>query len=452
MKEEANNDQLERALREEAEDFRLLPSSKVWEGIEKQINPRRRYDIVWWIAAAGLLLLLTGTWFVWQHKSPDTPSKDLTQKNKETIKPPQRTWAPLNRQNREKVSQQEEKQSTQTRHQQGITKREPKVSEKKDISAGMAALNEKDSNSSFLVFLKKIPFSFEQKQENPLPHLAFSGKINFAEKESNAELANQDSQSEVQKKGKVSWQVFFTPGISYRSFTINESSMLGSSAAPAPGNSLAASPSSKVIEHRKDDAWEAGFRVSWHLKKGWETQTGLSVMHSGYSIHAFGSYPAYINNNGNTAFTDASSANSYYTAYSLSLRAAAVPQASSAVFLHNRYLHVELPLLIGKEFGDPQKINVAIAAGPALTYMLSSNSIMYAPGSGRYFTNKDYLKPFNLNFQLEAELHIPLNKKLQFTVGPSFQYQVLSTYENYPLVKEHPYSIGIKTGIRLNPD
>lgn len=463
--EETNNDNLERQLREAAEDFQLQPSAKVWEGIQSEIRPNRRRYVFWWLAAAALVLMGLGTWFILQQKAPEARQPDLTQKSENKIQQTEGSIRPSSPKNTEKTLAITKGQPTGTKpgSEKAATKKyQQKIPGKKIASTRLLSDKKTDdqSNADFLPFLENIQPVFEPLKNPEATGLAFSNKIKHAEKnKNNLEQAKQDlNQSPAKKEKKLSWQFYFTPGVSYRNFTLNKTKtssqdLSSTSNSPMQGNNpnstiAARRPSPKKIEHRKDWGWEAGVRASLNLEKDWIVQTGLSVARLGYSIHAFGSYPVYVSNSGNASITNAAGANSYYTSYFLNATAAAAP-APSATFLQNRYLMAELPLLVGKQFGEPGKTNFVVLAGPGLAYLLGSSSIIYAPGPGRYFTNKDYLKPLNLNIRLEASFHIHLNKYLQITVGPSFQYQLLSTYKDYPQVKEHPYLIGIKTGIQL---
>jgi hypothetical protein len=105
-------------------------------------------------------------------------------------------------------------------------------------------------------------------------------------------------------------------------------------------------------------------------------------------------------------------------------------------------------LLISRRFGQAGKIHFNVAAGGGVLYLIKSSAIIFAPESGRYFRDEDMLKPFNGSLHLEADVVFPLSKKINFTIGPSMQYQVFSTYKDYPQVKEHPYFPGIRAALQ----
>src|SRR5690606_4434090 len=64
MKEEFSNNELEKRLKQEADQFTLPPSEEVWDRINQQLHPRKnRRGWLW--AAAGLLVLLLGAYFLW---------------------------------------------------------------------------------------------------------------------------------------------------------------------------------------------------------------------------------------------------------------------------------------------------------------------------------------------------------------------------------------------------
>src|SRR6478672_1096167 len=56
MKEDFNNRDFERFVKENADQYRMFPSEKVWNGIDKALHTRRK----WYGLGLALLLLLTG--------------------------------------------------------------------------------------------------------------------------------------------------------------------------------------------------------------------------------------------------------------------------------------------------------------------------------------------------------------------------------------------------------
>ncbi|MGH2644824.1 MAG: hypothetical protein ACRDE2_12795, partial [Chitinophagaceae bacterium] len=118
-------------------------------------------------------------------------------------------------------------------------------------------------------------------------------------------------------------------------------------------------------------------------------------------------------------------------------------------YLHNSYSLIEIPFLINKQFGNSHGVAFNVCAGVGLSYLFHANPVIYSPVSGRYFSDNHYIRSINGDYHIETSVLILLSSQLKLDIGPSFQYQILSSYKNYPAVKEHPYFIGLKTGLQL---
>jgi hypothetical protein len=104
--------------------------------------------------------------------------------------------------------------------------------------------------------------------------------------------------------------------------------------------------------------------------------------------------------------------------------------------------------MLAGEFGGAGKLSYTLAGGAVLGWVVSSDPVIYSPDSKRYFTGSCYVRRFRTGLELEALVNLPLQGALQISTGPSLQYQLSSSYRNYPQVKEHPYLLGISAGLQ----
>src|SRR5699024_2070567 len=257
--------------------------------------------------------------------------------------------------------------------------------------------------------------------------------------------------SKQEGRRKISVGLYYTPGMSYRSLkegTIQQRQVPSDVVSVPPGLlavndenlMMRVTRKEKPMQQKLSWGWGTGLRVGVPFGKNWMLQTGLSLQQTTYDIKAYKQDPAYVTGDGSSSMVAASAANSTFARF-----AGGPSGVEKSTTLENRYVSTELPLLIGKRFGHPDKLSFTLLAGAGLTYLIHSNAIIYAPQSQRYFSDDDYLSRFNSNLILEANMNIPLGNHFGFSIGPALQYQLFSSYKAYRAVQEYPYLIGIKT-------
>ncbi|TAM99351.1 MAG: hypothetical protein EPN39_06805 [Chitinophagaceae bacterium] len=486
MTDPIEHNDIEKRLKKAAEDFLPAPPGRVWENVRDELHPHRRtYFLAY--AAAILLLLAVSVYFLQRQYAHSSRKPSLTQQATPVTLPAQ---IPSSQTNNNLSNERETNQSGQTGAIAGKTAGE---NQKESESVRLAAKTfrksplhkinrEKDeernnaTGGSFHKETVQTPGTKteNQKDEAPgLPHLKnLSAQLNtsslssvkvqvesfplqFAKNISNLSVILPQGKEQFinDKKGKgiteklhrkPAFEIFYAPSLGYRTLTKGTSAIMTNSSSSA----LDQFGSSSAVSHLKQQpewSWSAGARIVFPLGKSWSLQTGLSATEMNYRIAAYGTYPVYIQNNANAA------SYSYYampgrqvSSLGVNAFAAARPQLS---YLHNSYITGEIPLLINKQFGNPHSITINLGAGAGLSYFFHSSPVIYSPSPGRYFMDDRYIRPVNANFHVETSVLIPLGSHLKLDFGPSFQYQVLSSYKNYPVIKEHPYLLGLKTGL-----
>ena len=448
-------------MRDSAEDFLSEPSDEVWLRINNELHPQTRRYALWW--AAGILLLISSGIYMVQRRHTASTGQAFSEKLHEPKLPGN---APDHSANG--LLQNESRSSAEKKN---ITTAKRKGSAAGRFSPSSAPASQQETDRS--ISMEERNNSFQKRYTLPLLRNSLSGhtdmpKLVFPEAGISLPVRMSDLKVEqpasvwqqdlIQEKGPAAevarkqWRkkpvlgFSFTPGIGYRVLKIAPPEPVYASPAPprSGSNSLSsaqASGSRVRFKQEPDWSWVAAAQVTIPLGKQWFMQSGLSVTRISYRILAYGTYPAYVQNNGDPSIASRRNINSFYTTN-------AVVPVTKPSYIHNRYLAAEVPLLIGWQLGNPDKTSFSIGAGAGLSYLLGSNTVIYSPDSRRYFTDKDYPRTINGNLHLETSVHLPLTEKFRISVGPSFQYQAFSTYKNYPQVKEHPYFLGIKTGLQ----
>lgn len=484
MNDPIEHNDFEKRLKKAAGDFMPAPSSRVWENVRDELHPHRRTYILT-VAAALLLLIAVGVYFL-QRQYAHSSSKPSLAQQIIPVKSPVQTHPT---QTNNKLSNGlEANQSGQTG---AIAGKTSKDTQKESESTGLAEktfqksfpnkINHKKgfqlNNSTVGSFHKETAQTLDtkigkQKTEtvglsylknlspqlntyflSSIPSKVESFPLQFTKNINNFQvvLPQEKEQFISNKKRKVIsekllrkpvFEIFYAPSLGYRTLKGASGIMTNNSS-----SALDQFGSSSAVSHLKQQpewSWSAGARIIFPLGKSWSLQTGLSAAEMNYRIAAYGTYPVYIQNN--------AAAYSYYAmpgrqVSSMSVNAFAATRAQLS-YLHNSYITSEIPLLINKRFGNPHGITINLGAGAGFSYFFHSNPIIYSSSSGRYFVDDHYIRPVDANFHFETSVLIPLSTHLKLELGPSFQYQILSSYKHYPAIKEHPYLLGLKTGLQ----
>ena len=477
----------EQQLRQAADRFKMEPSEGLWQRVQQNL-PEARKPVLWWrwaAAAAVLLLAGLGGWYLLSPKSSEAPG--LVSNTPGVHQPAAPAAAgsssaasnyahPADSAGMAGPSSMAASQSISgmaegaVAHAQPLTaaqtdasppserRQQPQAPSETNTLSGSYSVTETPAGESG----RKLPLlggaaemDLPETTPGTAPDMQYSAAITrllLQQAGSPALLALNSAES---KEGaKLTVGLFFTPGVSYRTLKTGTTPSPAMNSAPVQNFTngqlvsqdvvMRVNAREKPMQQKQGWGWGSGLRLALHLPENWILQTGLSLRQTNYEVTAYQQNPAYVTSEGAIAELPAPVTNSSYARY-----AAGYGQPQRPTTLENRYLSTELPLLVGKRFGHPDAFSFTVLAGAGLTYLLQSNSVMYAPASQRYFYDKSYLSPFNSSLILEASMHIPLSRNLGFSIGPALQYQMFSSYKDYSAVKEYPYLIGLKTAFLL---
>ena len=118
-----------------------------------------------------------------------------------------------------------------------------------------------------------------------------------------------------------------------------------------------------------------------------------------------------------------------------------------------RYTYLQIPMIMGYDFVQSDKISVGVRVGPVLSVLLATKqlSAAYDPGNKRVVSINDIApEQVSLNWQAMAGLNtsIRVTKALQFEAEPSIRYYFNSVYEK-PVPSWKPWSISIRLAMML---
>lgn len=236
---------------------------------------------------------------------------------------------------------------------------------------------------------------------------------------------------------KLSWQLFVTPTISYRKLGENKSFSGSNNSGAYPFASL--SDVNKAVTHKPDIGLQIGFSGRYPVTKSLKVLAGLQFNINRYDIKAF-AYPgevAVINldgGNNNTVSTW-----TYYRSQS----------GYKSDWLKNFYLSVSLP--IGAEvklFGDKKK-SFGVAATIQPTYIIKDRAYLISTDYKNYAEVPWLIRRMNVSTGFETFVNYTKGKT-RWQIGPQVRYQLLSSFQNKYPVKENLFDFGVKVGVTLN--
>jgi len=497
MEEEARND-FEKSLRESAKDFRVNPSTEVWEGVRERLHGSGRVVPAWWKWAAAAVVLGAGIWGVSRYERLAQPP--ISQVSRDASRPAaspgaagvssdqtvqggeQRVSSALKQGARADVLRDSAvARSAAPKPPAAVTA--SAASRPASGSAGgprpatAAAAQGEPVPSNVLTasfprqgialpgaFMlpvitaspaARVPFSSGAPvmTEAPAPRKAWHAPV-VPDSGIAGPLYGKASPKASLPTSRLSWGVYLTPGIGYRTFSTrrpHESSTMNmdpGSSGSRPGLTYFTSRRQTRItyHHSPQQSWAVGARVYYRLNDAWSLQSGLSVSQTGYQARVYEASAAYVDRSGMAQPADAGRpVNSGAMSYAAS---AVIPKTNE---FDVRYLAIEVPAMVHRSIHTRGSLSIDLGAGAGLSYLAGSNSLIYSPVSGRYFSDERRLRDLNADLHLEASLVIPASRHLHFTVGPALQYQASSSYKGYNLVREHPYILGMQLGAKWLP-
>ncbi|MBN8876429.1 MAG: hypothetical protein J0I32_02720 [Sphingobacteriales bacterium] len=476
MESNYSNRDFEQFVKQNADEYRMFPSEKVWNGVHNALHTRRR----WTGFGLAFLLLLTGGAVSWvmtmypvSKKSQDITSVESSKTNTTGSTTP---------------ADQPGVQPTETkepRHIHGILPFNKETEENIDVK--VAAIPAPSSaepgllRPAFPAEIAPVVPEYQQTIERveksaPAPiHTAHvkdadpagttAVRITATETLSspvvNETAAVTDNRAAMPAgfteeppltiesvinsykfqriPKKISWQLFITPTVSYRKLGVNKgfNNVTGTGYPFSP----ALSDVNEAVTHKPDLGLQLGFTARYPLSNSINLRAGFQFNVNRYDIKAF-TYTGEMATIGLNSPTPGSSSVSAYTRYRNY-------SGYKADWLKNFYYSVSLP--IGAElkvFGN-NKTSFGIAGTIQPTYVISDGAYLLSTDYKNYAKVPWLTRNFNMNTGFEAFVNYTRGKT-RWQVGPQFRYQLLSSFENKYPVKENLFDFGLKVGVTLN--
>lgn len=493
MESNFDNNDFERFLKQNADQYRMFPSENVWEGIHNSLHTRRRWHGLW----LALLLLTTGavTWimlttpgskkdsYIAARKpepkkqtpantlaEPVTPLKTVHNKKTPIASPgneeknifmavdewnsPEATpvipapdnasavaMAPMSTM-LEKINAGFPVQASPARNPAPVITRST-IRQEEELIAGAPSLSAPEKivipsiagdliadPSTVATPDKQAVTVTEVNKEDLLYPLSIESVIN--------------SYTAARKVRKAKWQVFVTPTVTYRKLNENKQ-FINSARSNMSPTSLTYSPDlNNIVTHRPDLGLQLGISMSYPLSRKLSLVTGLQFNISKYDIWAY-NYPSEIatvalaNDYGGTSTV------STVTNY----RIVGVNRANKANWLRNFYYSASAPIGLEYKAFKTKRAAVGIAATFQPTYVLGNRAYVISTDYKNYMEVPSLTRKWNINAGFEAFAGFNVGKTA-WRIGPQARYQTMSSFKKEYPVQEHLFDYGLKLGIQLN--
>lgn len=239
------------------------------------------------------------------------------------------------------------------------------------------------------------------------------------------------------KNAKISWVYYITPAISYRLYSrqgnIADQNLLGYS------NNLTNLNLSKAVTHMASIAGEAGMAMKYSLSKKLKFTSGLQVNYSAYAVQANNIHPiiaTLILHDKKTGYPYPFSSISYF----------GNGPGNVPVNLHNYNVQLSLPVGLEYEFAGNKEVQFSLAGSLQPSFVIANKMYILSTDKRNYLTNEALDRNLNIATNIGTFVSFSSNK-LKWQIGPQVYYQLLSSYRNEYQVKEHFIDYGIRVGI-----
>ncbi|HLG40230.1 MAG TPA: hypothetical protein VI461_11200, partial [Chitinophagaceae bacterium] len=243
-------------------------------------------------------------------------------------------------------------------------------------------------------------------------------------------------------KKRVSWQVYFTPTVSYRKLRDNKSLQNSTFFLNNRnyGYPFASTGSvNTAVTHKPDLGLELGFSAGYPLSKTFKLTAGLQFNINRYDIRAYvyNREPATINLNGdgNNSLTTWTSYRNY--------------NGYKSDWLKNFYFSASAPVGAQVRLFGNNKTHFGFAGTVQPTLILRDRAYLISSDYKNYAEVPDLIRRFNMNTSFETFISYK-NRNTRWQIGPQVRYQVLSSFQSKYPVKENLFDFGVKIGISLN--
>ncbi len=460
------SEDFEDLLKESADDFKMIPSKKVWHGIYNDLHPGRRWPSIGMSLIFIFTLILVGHLNTQQgHHTYFADVKKTTQIQKNTLVNNNNTSAP-NTTLKNNFSKRGNQFTSKINPTQNINNSTHNIitSDKNEGNENIVGVNpptiyaENNKEQSSVATLNKVDLDESSKNiylnseilsntnlvkvnakiaEPAINTVVVKPTVTKNDKNTSNEVNSIAAQTEtihlpffkIHKNSKTNLAFYVSPTISYRNF----SGSISNGSATSTNADL-----NKSVKHDVAPGFEAGTVLKYTISKKLKFTTGLQFNYSAYTIRANSIHPT------NATLMLYDQTNSPYQISTISYFGNG--SGAGLMNLHNYSLQLSLP--VGFEYvlagNDKMQLNAAASLQPS--WVIANQAYLLSTDKLDYLSQASLSRKWNMSTNIGTFLSFNSNK-FAWQIGPQVHYQLLSSYTHDYRVKEHFIDYGIRLAI-----
>jgi hypothetical protein len=494
----------EQFLKETVDDFRMVPSKKVWTSVYNNLHPGKK-----WPSITTWLLILFSISFLSIHNSNKTPVSVALQNNKQPIE----QLSTLS-----STSANHTNQATQTTVLAGRNKNGSSINRNINRTTSSVTYAQVESNID-LLDNANIPSEIMTAESNTTTNVSSShktekissiarttadnvspGNTGFTQV-SLSEATATESQSPVMAsfinsryqrfsqietyntaslltirkpllrkrfiinstdrewmedfafhnkpknkwKGRLAYQMYVTPSVGYRSMASNIDNKPITSSALNPGNGNLQAEN-YGFRHSPGLNLEAGGAFLLNVTRTLRLKAGMQLNYNNYKVHA--------HEMDHPAFTTLLLKNRATDLPELVSKASTIANISEGgndgKKLNNNSFQISLPIGADVKLAGNDQLQWYVGASIQPGIVLGGNPYLISSDMKNYVYDPSLLRRFNVSSSFETFISYRLKNGAVLNAGPQLRYQLLSSYSSRYNYDEKLYNLGVKLGITRN--
>ena len=454
MERQFYNEDFERLLKDNANQYKMYPSEKVWKGINSALHSRRRW---YGISALAMLLISASLVTVFvvnnnitskqlaENSKSKSPKNNFIQKTTSTIGIKNPMVNPAASQTIQKGKDLNSFQPivNSAPSEQLIIKNEEPFS---NVNSSFVKtknsekeISENSANEFQPVIKGKINSPLVPEVQN---NQSISQKINdnlistdLLYNEMLAIASNLAPVPVKKRQARLTGQFYFTPTVSYRTLTENKKYY---SANGTYGYFQV--DVNNLVKHKPAMGLEFGMEAKYRLTDRLSFKTGLQFNINRYDIRAYSH---------STEIATVAIDRGYRTDSLASLSNYRNFNGYSSNWLQNFYFQVALPVGAEIMMSQNKNVNWGISATVQPTYVIGDRAYLISSDYQNYAKFPDLMRRWNISTGIETFVSYSTGK-INWQVGPHVRYQHLSSFVSAYPVKENLFAVGLKVGATIS--
>jgi hypothetical protein len=476
MENNFNNRDFEQFVKQNADQYRMFPSEKVWKNVHHALHTRRR----WYGLGLTVLLLTTGI-VTWVMLSPSVRNNESLSYNSSAVsqtKPTEQknTKTPILIAANKPANNKTHFVTTADNLKENlfISGHENNVTDYNDYEKNTVTPVLPNQNESIVISSSPVQIDLPAKtafvyNKQTVPEKPVSNEIinktknispliseNIIAEKKETDKTRVDEKKDIyplsiesvvnsykhQHTGKkLSWEVFITPTISYRKLSENKAFV---NSAQANNNIYnyytSVADINSLVTHKPDIGIQLGFNAGYPLSKSLKILAGLQFNVSKYDIRV--SYST--GDVATIALNTGGGANSVSTISNYRNNS----NGSKADWLRNFYFSASVPVGVELKLSGNSKTQLGVIGTVQPTFLLSDRAYLLTTDYKNYAEVPSLSRKWNMSTSFEIYAGVSTGK-INWRIGPQVRYQLKSSYvAKYPF-KEHLFDFGIKMGVML---